>query len=265
MPIWKQRQFSRLMNQQAAEGGEGGGGGGLQITPEIQALIDSRVESTVAGLKAKNGELIAANKDIKTKFDALNSQFEGFDMEAVKGLLSRASKDEETKLLAEGKIDEVFEKRTERYRNDVARQIEAKDVEINRHIEANKKLAGRALSDALIKAASKAGAEPHALEDIVLRGKASGWSVDVDGNVVAMSGEDVVRGKDGKTPLTPDEWVESLRESAPHLWPRAQGTGAPGSSATGASGKTITRDKFNALTPAEQKKAMLVDKLTIVG
>jgi hypothetical protein len=33
-------------------------------------------------------------------------------------------------------------------------------------------------------------------------------------------------GKDGKTPLTPLEWAESLRESAPHLWPRATGTNA---------------------------------------
>lgn len=31
-----------------------------------------------------------------------------------------------------------------------------------------------------------------------------------------------------KTPLTPLEWAESLRESAPHLWPRASGTFAPG-------------------------------------
>ncbi len=264
MPLWKQRLFARLMNQQSAEGGDGGGGGGVQITPEIQALIDQRVESTVAGLKTKNGELIAANKEIKAKFDALNSQFEGFDIEAVKGLLTKASKDKETKLIAEGKIDEVFEARIERYRNDVAKQIEAKDGEINRHIEANKKLASRALSDALVKAASKAGAESHALEDIVLRGKATGWTVNVDGDVVAMNGDDVVLGKDGKTPLTPDEWVESLREIAPHLWPRAQGTGAPGSSASGASGKTITREKFSKLSPQERQKAVTVDKLIVV-
>lgn len=270
MPMWKQRLFSRLQNAQGNDGGEGGGGngGGNQppaMTPEVKALIDAEVEKTVAGLKAKNTELIASNKETKAKFDALNSQFEGFDMEAVKGLLARAAKDEETKLLAEGKIDEVFSKRTERFRADVDKQIKAKDDEITRHIEANKKLAGRALSDAIVKAATKAGALPEALDDIVLRAKASGWAVNADGDVVAVNGEEVVLGKDGKTALSPFEWAESLRDTAPHLWPKAQGTGAPGSNPSGATGKTITREKFNALSPAEQKKAVLVDRLTIVG
>jgi hypothetical protein len=97
---------------------------------------------------------------------------------------------------------------------------------------------------------------PEALEDIVLRAKNSGWSVNSDGDVVAVNGEDVVLGKDGKTPLTPIEWAESLRESAAHLWPKAQGTGAPGSGASGASGKkTITRAQFSSLPPADQAKA----------
>lgn len=50
-----------------------------------------------------------------------------------------------------------------------------------------------------------------------------------DGEAVAVdeSGQTIL-GKDGKTPLTPLEWAESLRESAPHLWPRATGTFAPG-------------------------------------
>ncbi len=33
-------------------------------------------------------------------------------------------------------------------------------------------------------------------------------------------------GKDGRTPLTPVEWIDSLKESAPHLFPSASGTGA---------------------------------------
>lgn len=34
-------------------GGEGSGGGGIEITPEIQKLIDERVTSEVTGLKSK--------------------------------------------------------------------------------------------------------------------------------------------------------------------------------------------------------------------
>ena len=34
-------------------GGEGSSGGGIEITPEIQKLIDERVTSEVTGLKSK--------------------------------------------------------------------------------------------------------------------------------------------------------------------------------------------------------------------
>jgi len=246
MPLWKQRLFSRLMNQQPPDGGEGGGGQAPAITPEVQALIDANVEKQVAGLKAKNGELIQANKEIKGKFEQLNSQFEGFDLEAVKGLLTKAQTDEETKLLAAGKIDEVFARRTERLQADTAKQMKAKDDEIARHMEANKKLSSRALSEAILKAATKAGALPEALEDIVLRARGT-WTVNADGEVVALNGEEVVLGKDGRTPLTPTEWAESLRETAPHLWPKAQGTNAPGSSAPAKGGIDLSK-----LPPAER-------------
>jgi hypothetical protein len=261
MPLWKQRLFSRL---QSPEPGEGGGGDAPEITPEIQAIIEAKIGEAVTGLKAKNGELIATNKEIKSKFDALNQQFEGFDMEAVRGLLTKAQTDEETKLLAAGKIDEVFARRTERYQAETAKQIKAKDDEIARHQAANQKLSGRALSDAILKAATKSGALPEALEDIVLRARSNGWSVNADGEVIALNGEEVILGKDGKSPLSPIEWAESLRETAPHLWPKAEGTGAPGSSATGATGKTIKREKYEQMNPAEQRKAILQDKLTIV-
>jgi len=39
---------------------------------------------------------------------------------------------------------------------------------------------------------------------------------------------DILFGKDGKTPLSPEEWADSLKETAPHLFPRAEGTGAGG-------------------------------------
>lgn len=54
-------------------GGEGGGGGGIEITPEIQKLIDERVTSEVTGLKTKNSELLGTIKQQKENL----SRFEG--------------------------------------------------------------------------------------------------------------------------------------------------------------------------------------------
>lgn len=228
MPSIFRKHGYRLQNQQAAEGGEGGGGQ-PQITPEIQALIDQQV----AGLKAKNGELIAASKTYKLEMDAMKAQFEGVDIEAVKGLLKRAGHDEETRMLAEGKVDEVFSRRTDRMKQDYDKQFQAKDGELKRYQQANQKLSARALSDAVAKAAVKAGALPTALEDIVLRAQHSGWIVNEDGEVVARKGDEVLYGKDGKSPLTAEEWANSLREAAPHLFQQPSGTGAPGSGGGG--------------------------------
>lgn len=46
-------------------GGEGSGGGGIEITPEIQKLIDERVTNEVTGLKTKNSELLGTIKQQK--------------------------------------------------------------------------------------------------------------------------------------------------------------------------------------------------------
>ncbi|EPC9465919.1 hypothetical protein ACR3S5_003884, partial [Acinetobacter baumannii] len=58
----------------------------------------------------------------------------------------------------------------------------------------------------------------------------SKFALDENGKAVAVdeNGE-VVIGKDGQTPMTPKEWVESLREQKPYYWPKPNGMGAPGS------------------------------------
>ena len=76
--------------------------------PAIKAAIATAVEASVTGLKTKNTELLGKLKDTSTKLTQFETQFEGIDIDAVKGLLSRAGQDEETKLLTEGKVDEVF-------------------------------------------------------------------------------------------------------------------------------------------------------------
>lgn len=223
MPLWKRRLFSRLQNQQSAEGGEGGGGAPA-ITPEVQALIDAQVSQAVNGLKAKNGELIGKLKDASTNLQ----RFEGIDPDAVRNILSKFASDEEAGLIAKGDIDTVLKKRTERMQDDFTRKL-ATEADSRTKAEAKaSKLAARTLAGAIRDAAMQAGALPEAMEDIVLRG-GSTWHLNDDGDPVAMNGDEVVLSKDGKTPLTPKEWAESLREAAPHLWPKAQGANAQGS------------------------------------
>ncbi|POA52124.1 MULTISPECIES: hypothetical protein [unclassified Pseudomonas] len=210
---------------------------------EVQKYLDGEV----TGLKSKNQELIGSNKTIKTELDKLKGQFDGLDIDAVRGLLTKAGQDEETKLLTEGKVDEVFNRRTERLRGDYDKQLKTVTARAEKAEAFAAKFQGKVLGDSVRGAALKAGALPEATDDIILRAKGV-FTLNEEGEAVAVdeSGE-IILGKDGKTPLTPLEWAESLRESAPHLWPRASGTQAPG----GGSGQAAF--KRSEMT-AEQKR-----------
>ncbi|MBH3366910.1 MULTISPECIES: hypothetical protein [Pseudomonas] len=196
--------------------------------PAIKAAIATAVEASVSGLKTKNSELLGKLKETSGKLTQFETQFEGIDIDAVKGLLSRAGQDEETKLLTEGKVDEVFNKRTERLRGEHDKQLKTLAGRAEKAEAFAAKFQGKVLGDSVRGAALKAGALPEATDDIILRAKGV-FSLNEEGEAVAVdeNGQTIL-GKDGKTPLTPLEWAESLRESAPHLWPRASGTHAPG-------------------------------------
>jgi len=230
---------------------EGGGGGGETITPEMQAIIDAKINDAVTGLKAKNGELIGKLKDATTNLQ----RFDGIDPDAVRTILSKFASDEEAALIAKGDIDAVLTKRTDRMKADYDKKLNA-EAEAKARAEAKaNKLANRTLAGSLRDAAIKAGALPEALEDIVLRAGGT-WQLNDDGEAVAMNGDEVILGKDGKTPLTPMEWAESLRETAPHLWPKAQGTNAPGSN--GGGGKQTFNPAKLGGTREERKAALAV-------
>lgn len=196
--------------------------------PAIKAAIATAVEASVSGLKTKNSELLGKLKDTSGKLSQFETQFEGLDLNAVKGLLTKAGQDEETKLLTEGKIDEVFTKRTERLRGDFDKQLKAEKDRADKAESFAEKFRDKVLGDSIRSAAIKAGALPEAADDLILRAKGQ-FMLNEEGEAIAVDKEgQAILGKDGKSPLTPLEWAESLRESAPHLWPRASGTNAPG-------------------------------------
>ncbi|MFK3941865.1 hypothetical protein ACI2KC_09285 [Pseudomonas monteilii] len=209
---------------------------------EVQKFLDGEV----SGLKSKNTELIGSNKTIKTELDKLKGQFEGLDIEAVKGLLTKAGQDEETKLIAEGKLDEVVSRRTERLRGDLDKQIKAANERAEKAEAFAAKYSDKVLADSIRAAAIKAGALPEAAEDIILRARGT-FKLSEDGEPIATDRDgQVIYGKDGRTPLSPHEWAESLRETATHLWPRAQGAGP-----TGDQGGKATQ-KFSEMTETER-------------
>lgn len=243
MPIWKQKLLSRVYMAPADDNGEPGGGGG----EDAQASIQKAVDAAVAGLKTKNSELLGKLKEREEKL----KDFDGIDPTAVRAILTKFASEEEAALLAKGDIDIVLSKRTERMQAEHSKTLKAEQEARTRAEGKASKLAARTLAGAIRDAAVKTGAYPEAMDDIVLR--AGGlWRLNDDGDPVAMNGDEVVLGKDGKTPLSPMEWAESLRETAPHLWPKAQGSNAPGSG----SGARGNPPKGNLGGTPEERKAV---------
>lgn len=209
---------------------------GLELPEEKAAALKEAlaakakevVDKEVTGLKSKNSELLGQNKTFKTELEQFKTQFDGLDLNLVKSLVQKASEDEETKLIAEGKLDEVVSKRTERLRGDYDKQLQA-EREAREKAEAfANRFRDKVLADSIRESALKAGALTEATDDIILRARNT-FRLNEVGEPVAMDADgEVIYGKDGKTPLTPLEWAESLREAAPHLWPRAVGAGLTG-------------------------------------
>lgn len=235
--------------------GEQGGGGGVEITPEIQAIIDQQVADQVSGLKTKNSNLIGSEKALKDKLAA----FDGIDPVAVRSILQRFSNDEEAKLISEGKIDEVLTKRTDRMRGDFDSKLKAASDRADKAESISKRYCDRVLGDSIRSAALKAGALPGATDDFIFRSKGL-FTLGENGEAVAVDQDGTVMlGKDGKTPLSPLEWAESLKETAPHLWAAAAGTGAGGHKPpSGALDRgTMTRAQINEYIRTNGREAYL--------
>lgn len=233
--------FFGFMRSSIVEG-EGGGATAPEITAEIQAIIDARISEGVAGLQSKNKELLGTMKDTKEQL----KQFEGIDPAAMRTMMKQFNDSEEAGLLAAGKLDEVVGKRVERMKSDYDKKLGLEADARTKAEQKAAKLAARTLAGAIRDAALKAGALPEAMEDIVLRGNST-WRLDDDGEPIAMNGDEIVLSRDGKTALKPTEWAETLRDYAPHLWPKAQGTNAPGSKQYGKAAQD-----FSNLSPAER-------------
>jgi hypothetical protein len=217
------KKLHRLQNAQPEADG-----GGNAIAPEVQAQIDAAVAAATTGLSNKNRELLGKLKDASSNLQ----RFDGIDPDAVRNILSKFASDEESALIAKGDIDSVLTKRTERMQADFGKKLQAESDARTRAEAKAAKLADGTLAGKLRDAATRSGALPEALDDVVLRARGM-WRLNDDGEPVAMNGDQVVLSKDGRTPLAPGEWAETLRENAPHLWPRAQGMGATGASSGG--------------------------------
>lgn len=215
-----------------------------KLKENLSAKHQELLDQEVGGLKSKRDELLEAQRGMKDKL----KQYEGIDPERARKLEEQIAQSEEARLIADGKLDEVINQRTERMKSEYDRQLQEASQTAEQARAFADKFRGRVLSDEIRGAAAKLGLIDSASQDAFYRAQHL-FEVDDEGNVVAK--ENAGYDSNGK-PLTPETWLESMRDQAPHWFPQPKGSGAPGSNGSSASPRawkeaTTTKEKVEIL------------------
>ncbi len=234
---------------QAEAGDEGGSTGGASGTDDIAVKIKAAVDEATSGLVAKNKDLLA---ELKKEREELK-KFAGIDPVKVKKLLDDLDADEDTKLIKEGKVDELLNRKYEKRDKDWQIKLDAAIAERDAAKAKADKFLDSVLDDRL-RSAFNGKVDPRSMKAALLEAKQI-FKLDDEGRAVQFDAEgQIVVGKDGKSPFSPLEWIESdtTRTESPYFFPiTGTGTGAAqGSSQT--VGKTAELMK---LPPAERMAA----------
>lgn len=205
------------------------------------------------GLKsALEAEREAAKVAKKAAAD-LAKKYEGIDPEKTRAMLARFDNDIEAKLMAEGKVEDVIARRTERLRQEMEKQLEGEAAKVAQANERAAKYEQKVLDNAILAAVTKVGIHKSAIEDALLRGR-NLFRLSEDGSAVQLGSDGKpVYGKDGKTLFGPDEWLEGSKEWAPHWHPAGNSGGGASGGGSNSGAKTMTRAQFEKQTSASRQ------------
>ncbi|SEN65161.1 hypothetical protein [Halomonas caseinilytica] len=191
-----------------------------KVKETLEAKHQEALDNEVTGLKSKRDELLDAQRKMKDQL----KQYEGIDPERARQLEEQLAQSEEAKLIADGKLDEVINQRTERMKAEYDRQLQEAQQTAEQAKSFADRFRGRVMSDEMRRVAEKTGMRPEAVEDAVHRAS-NLFEVNDEGAVVPK--EDAGYDSQGNK-LTLESWVESLKEPAPHLFHQPEGLDLPG-------------------------------------
>lgn len=220
-------------------------------------LDPSKIEiEDTGGLKsALDKERTAARTAEKARKD-LEARYVGIDPDKVREMMAKFDGDEEGKLIAAGKIDEVVAKRSEKLRKELEKQVQAA-VDKEKAADARAaKFSQRVLDNAIRIAATGKANEWAMKSGDVMRAAREIFTLNDAGEAVQLDADgNVVMSKDGKTPFSPSEWIEERRADCPHWFPATGSGGGAGGDKGHKGGKDLSHLSPTArLTEARAQK-----------
>ena len=187
--------------------------------------------------KVKADELRTHNIELRKQIEERDARFEGIDPEAVRQLAAEKLRLEEEQRLKDGKFQEVMESRLKAQKVDSDKLLTSVTGERDAYFA---QLTAIQIDQGVLTAATKRGLRPTALPDITARARQTFKLVNGVPQAFEADGKTVRYGKDGITPMTLEEWMDTQVSDAPHLFEANAGGGAASNGAGGAAASART-------------------------
>jgi hypothetical protein len=197
--------------------------------------VDGAVE------KAKLDELRTNTAALTKERDELKQRFDGIDPDEARAVLADKQKLEQEKQLKAGEVEKVVEGRIKAVKADLEKQVGALTTERD---SLNSRLTAIQIDQGVITVATKRGLRPTAIADITSRARTVFKLVNGAPAAFEGDGKSVRYGRDGLTPMTLEEWVDTQVSEAPHLFESNAGAGGVSAQPPGRSGGLATKNPY---------------------
>ncbi|MCP3665735.1 MAG: hypothetical protein GY696_25110 [Gammaproteobacteria bacterium] len=183
----------------------------------------------------------------------------GESSDAMAALMTKVEELENKNLVNDGNYEELLTRQTEKmkleYEGKLGDTTAALEDFQNKFNALNTRYQTEKVNVAVRKAAEAANVLPSAIDDVIYRSNGV-FSLGEDGSIEARDPEGNLR-KIGKKQMTPDNFVESLKDAAPHFWPASQSAGASGAGGPAASSgpNPFSKDTVNYTEQAKLIKS----------
>ena len=135
-----------------------------------------------------------------------------------------------------GEFDKVLDGRVKAARTEWDKQLTAVASERDALVT---RLTGIQIEQGVTETATKRGLRPTAIPDITSRARTVFRLVNGVATAFQSDGKTVRVGKDGVTPMTLDEWVDTQVSEAPHLFESNAGGGAASNGSGGVGNRSV--------------------------
>lgn len=186
--------------------------------------------------KAKLDEFRSTNVALLKERDELKTRFEGIDPDEVRKLADEKKALEEQQRLKAGEFDKVLEARLKSAKAEWDKQLSTVASERD---TLNARLVTIQIDQAVVTEATKRGLRSTAIPDITSRARNTFRLVNGVPQAFEADGQTARVGKDGLTPMTLAEWIDTQVSDAPHLFESNAGGGAAGNGSGGVGNRSV--------------------------